>query len=127
MWLLPPVPCTHGIGGGREGVRATLSFDFFSQSLDKMRAAAGIPISRDADVTKVVELTSKEFSLTESEGKSVLRHLIAGGDLTKWGMASAITRTAQDAAEYDRASELESVGMDVVELPHSKWEAIQLN
>lgn len=108
-------------------VRATLSFDFFSQSLDKMRAAAGQQIRESADITKVVELTGKEFALTESEGSAVLRHLIQGGDLTKWGVASAVTRTAQDAETYDRASELESIGMDVVELPQHKWQAFQVN
>lgn len=108
-------------------VRATLSFDFFEQSLAKMRAAAGERIVQSADIAKVVEVTGKAFALTESEGRSVLRHLIEGGDLTKWGVASAVTRTAQDSDSYDRASELEAVGMDIVELPHARWESFQLN
>jgi hypothetical protein len=36
----------------------------------------------------------------------VLKHLILGGSLTTWGLANAVTRAAQDAESYDRATEL---------------------
>jgi len=34
----------------------------------------------------------------------LLRHLIEGGDLSQYGLINAVTRTAEDAKFYDRAS-----------------------
>lgn len=78
------------------------------------------------DVVKVVELVSESFGFTKTEGKSVLTHLIEGGDLSRYGMFNAITRTAEDLADYDRATEFERAGGKVIELPRNQWEKIAL-
>jgi hypothetical protein len=75
----------------------------------------------DADPVAVVEVTAKRFGLNETERSSVLQHLIRGGDLSQWGVANAVTRAAQDVESYDRATELESLGGDVVELSAGDW------
>ena len=46
------------------------------------------------------------------------------GDLSVWGLANAVTRTAEDVADYDRATELEATGGRVIELPRADWRAI---
>jgi hypothetical protein len=66
-----------------------------------------------------VEVTAKRFALTEGEQGSVLEHLARGGDLTRYGLLNAVTRTAEDATSYDRAIELECVGGEILELPAS--------
>lgn len=76
------------------------------------------------EVVKVVELTAKRFSMTEGEGKSVLQHLAAGGDLTRYGLFNAITRTAEDIADYDRATEFERMGGKLIELGKGEWQKI---
>lgn len=48
-------------------------------------------------------------------------HLVQGGDLSKWGLSNAVTRTAEDAADYDRCTELERIGWNVVDLPASAF------
>ncbi len=53
-----------------------------------------------------------------------MQHLIRGGDLSAWGLANAITRTAEDAADYDRATELEVAGGRVIELGPADWKAL---
>jgi hypothetical protein len=78
----------------------------------------------EGDPGKVVELTAKKLGLNETERGSVLRHLIEGGDLSKYGLHNAITRTAEDVASYDRASQLEQMGGEVIELPKSEWQEI---
>lgn len=78
----------------------------------------------DADPVKVVEVTAQRLALTEMERGSVLKHLVAGGDLSRFGLFNAITRSAEDAASYDRATELEALGADVVMLPQSEWKRI---
>ena len=76
--------------------------------------------------TDVVTFARKKFNLTEGEGNSVLGHLIAGGDLTAYGLFNAVTRTAEDAESFDRASELEVLGGKLVTLAPSEWKQIAL-
>lgn len=71
-----------------------------------------------------VSVVSRNASLTEDEGAKVLQHLLTGGDLTQWGLANAITRAAADVDSYDRATELERLGGQVVVLDGKGWEAI---
>lgn len=54
----------------------------------------------------------------------MLRHLATGGDLSRWGMANALTRFSQDVEDYDRATEFERMGGQVIELPRNDWQAI---
>ena len=44
------------------------------------------------------------------EASGILGHLAAGGNLSRWGFANAVTRYAQDVESYDRATELEKLG-----------------
>jgi len=106
----------------RDVVRASADSARFARQLDAMRAAAEVRIE-DSPV-EVVERTARTFGLNESERGSVLEHLIRDGDLSKWGLANAITRTAQDSASYDRATELETLGGNVVRLPARDWNAL---
>lgn len=94
----------------------------FNIRLDQYRELTERKI--DADPVKVVEATAKRFSLTDGERSSVLQHLIRGGDLSAWGLANAVTRTAEDAGDYDRATELESLGGAVVELKQGEWKVL---
>lgn len=80
----------------------------------------------EGDVVKVVTLATRKFDLTETEGKSVLRHLIEGADLSRFGLHNAITRASQDVADYDRATELERAGAKVIELPRTEWQQMAM-
>ena len=61
------------------------------------------------------------FSVTSGPG-----HLITGGTLTRWGLVNALTRTAEDVDTYDRATDFERFGGQVIELPRRDWERIAL-
>lgn len=76
------------------------------------------------DAVKVVELAAKRFGATEGEGRSILKHLIEGGDLSRYGLFNAITRTAEDLPDYDRATEFERLGGQVIELKRHDWEEL---
>ena len=106
----------------RDVVRGTLTEAMMRKTLDKLSVAAGLPIT--GDVPKVVEVTARRLGLTDGERTSVLQHLIKGGDLTAWGLTNAVTRTAADSESYDRATEIERLGMQVIELPRRDWEII---
>lgn len=78
----------------------------------------------EGDPIKVVELVSKRLDIAEGERPSVLRHLIQGGDLTRYGLFNAITRAAEDLPDYDRATDFERLGGKLIELPGNDWDAI---
>lgn len=78
----------------------------------------------EGEPEKVVTLTSRKLGLTEAEGKVTLRHLLAGNDMSRFGLYNAITRAAQDVESYDRATEMERIGAQVIELPAKDWKPI---
>lgn len=94
----------------------------FAKRIEQYKEAGERQI--DGQIEKVVEVTAKRFALNDGERSSVLQHLIRGGDMSNWGLANAVTRTAQDVESYDRATELESLGGQIIELPQSEWKVI---
>lgn len=90
--------------------------------VEQLAAAAEAKIS--GRVEKVVKVASERLGLTDTEGESVLDHLIRGGNLTKYGLHAAVTRMSQDVASYDRATELEYAGGRVIELSKNEWDSI---
>ena len=96
-----------------DSVRAAVSQASFDQIVAQMREATEAKIKAET-VPQVIELTSKEFGFTENEGKGILGHLIEGGDLSLYGLANAVTRHAQDVESYDRSTELEAVGYQII-------------
>lgn len=107
----------------RDTVRAAVDEAKFRRVVNMMREAKQIPLPVQ-DVPQLVELTAKEFKLSQDEGKGVLSHLIQGGDLSLYGLSNAITRHSQDVESYDRATELESIGFDVLTMPKATLKKI---
>lgn len=75
-------------------------------------------------VQDVIEMTGKAYDLNQPEQDSILSYLIAGGDLSLYGLSNAITRASQDVESYDRASALESIGWQVATMPAAQWRDI---
>lgn len=111
------------LGKVRDVVRAALDGTIFQDTVDRLRFATQDHIT--GDPVKAVELLGKTLSLTDGESSGVLRHLIEGGDLSRYGAVQAVTRFAQDdALTYDRASELEIAGGKVLDLSCNDWATI---
>lgn len=106
----------------RDVVKATMDGRALEVIVAKMEAARGQQIT--GNLPKVVEVFGKRHGLSEDERGGVLRHLINGGELSQYGMQWAVTRLASDAQTYDRASELERLGGQVIELAANDWQAI---
>jgi hypothetical protein len=83
--------------------------------ITEMQKAKGIPVF--GSPIEVIQKVCRKVNVTDSEQTGVLDHLIRGGDLTAYGVANAITRQAEDITDYDRASELEQTGWQVLRLP----------
>lgn len=97
----------------RDTIRATLEQAKFENIVQKFRESQGVTIHMPEEV---VELTGERFGLSEVERKSVFQHLLRGNNMSLWGLANAVTRTAEDSSSYDRASELEAIGSKVLQL-----------
>jgi len=108
----------------RDVLNASFEPRHLSRRLERLELAAGNRI--EGKVQKVVEVAATRFALNSTEQESVLRHLIEGGSLSQYGLHAAVTRTAQDAVDYDRATELEYLGGRIIELPQTEWEQISL-
>jgi hypothetical protein len=102
----------------RDVVMATLSDETFQKLLGKMKEAAGEKIENPV---KAVEVLSDRLDLKEAESAKVLDYFIKGGDLSRWGIANAVTRMAQDVEEYDRADELEGFGGEIIDV---EWKEV---
>lgn len=103
----------------RDSVAHFLSPAAIDAQVEQLRLAAGFEVA--GDVQHVVQVLSDKQDLTKGERVDILAHLIRGGDLSAWGWANAVTRTAGDAADYDRATELEMLGGAMVGWTPAQW------
>lgn len=108
----------------RDVIAAAFDAGVLGKRLEQLAETAGRKI--EGKVEKVVELTASRFNLNDGERESVLKHLIEGGSLTQYGLHSAVTRAAQDVADYDRATDLEYVGGRIVELAPTEWRTLAM-
>jgi hypothetical protein len=107
----------------RDVARVAFDEKMFRAAVAELKRAAGTPIVRD-DLSIVVEKTVTELSLPVGSASGILKHLAAGGDLTQWGLSSAITRVAGEVEDYEGATQFERAGGAVLALPARTWESI---
>ena len=89
---------------------------------EKLRRTTEMPLA--GDPVQAVEVLGQRHGLTETERAGVLRSLIEGGDLSGFGLVNAVTHFSQQVADYDRASEFEALGGQLVEGAASDWKAL---
>lgn len=107
----------------QDTVEAAVKETRFSKVIELMRSASKVQINT-TDVPGVVKLASKDFKITEEESTGILQHLIEGKDLSLYGLSNAVTRHSQDVGNYDRATELESIGYRILSMPGTQWNRI---
>ncbi len=103
-------------------VTASLDGSIFERLVEQLKAARGQEIKRDP--VEVVEILQKRSRLTDDERGGILRHLVNGGELSRYGLSAAVTRYSQDVEGYERATELEELGAEIIELPRRDWTVI---
>jgi len=100
-------------------VRTAVDATKFATIVDRLRETTELKFT--APVADVVELTASRFGFSKAENDGILQHLIEGGDLSLYGLGNAVTRTANDLDNYDRATDLERVGYQVITMPQKMW------
>jgi hypothetical protein len=105
------------VSGAANQVKFNTLVDRISESTDN---------EIEGDPVKVVEVVQKRFNLSDFEKSGVMQKLIKGGDLTQYGLSNAVTAMSSDVEDYDRASDLERLGGQIIELPKSDWHTISM-
>ena len=87
----------------------------FMLAVNKMRETTQIPLSHEP--VKEVEILADKFQLTENERGNVLRQLFMSGDNSRYGLMNAVTAASKLAKSYDRATDLERIGGEILAMP----------
>lgn len=106
----------------RDMVRAAVDETNFRVQLSKLQALTEGKISGPPE--RAIEVLARKVGATDGERGGILRSLIEGGDLTRWGIVNAITHQAHGVESYDRAVEFETMGGKLVDLPATEWKEI---
>jgi hypothetical protein len=106
----------------RDMVQSAMEEAPFQVNLDKMRETTGQRIT--GNPVKAIEVLSNKLGVTETEQGGILRALIEGGDLSRWGVLNAVTAQAHVANDYDRSVEFEAMGAKILDLPQSEWSVV---
>lgn len=113
-----------------EAMRAIIT-DVTKAATDEVKFLERVKTMEDAtrdavqgDPVKAIEVLGNSLNLTQGEQSDVLRNLIEEGDLSRYGLANALTRTSQGIEDYDRATEFERLGGKVINLPQSEWREV---
>jgi hypothetical protein len=106
----------------RDVVESAVSEATFLQAAHRLQKTLHIPLI--GDPVKTVEVLANRYTLNDTERAGVLRHLIAEGDLSGYGLVNAVTHYSQEVDDYDRATEFEALGGRLIELPAQEWKGL---
>ena len=73
---------------------------------------------------KLLDALYSDTDTTSDNIGDIMRHLVADQDFTLYGLANAITRYSQDVPSYDRATKLEGIGYNVLNMPRDLFRRI---
>lgn len=96
-------------------VRSAVDETRFMLTVEKLRETKKVPIGKDP--VKAVEVLADKFQLMVNERGDVLRQLFMGDDNSRYGLMNAVTSASKLAKTYDRATELERIGGEILALP----------
>lgn len=103
----------------QDTVRLAVDQAKFAHLVNRLRETTMQTLS--GNPVRAVEMLANRHCLTQDETGSVLRHLISAGDLSRFGLINAVTRASQDIPDYDRSTELERLGGQVMALAAGEW------
>jgi len=110
------------ISSARDVLKQLASPEFTQQVGVKLRALKATSPVKSAQAA--VEHVCKELRMTETESANVLESFIKDQDYTQWGMVNAVTETANKVDDYNRASKIEEMGNNIIQLNASQWNRI---
>lgn len=103
----------------RDATKVAFNDAMFDRVVRKLQQSEGQKLTGDPG--EVVRLAGKVYDINGKEQTGILRHLVEGGDLSKYGLANAITRTSADIKDYDRATDFEEIGWKAATMDDGLW------
>ncbi len=94
----------------------------FKDLLERLQAAHKATVKSDGE--KLIERVAKQYGLTADEHSAALANFETDDERSVWGLANAITRVANTTENYERASALESIGGQIIQLPEKDWQRL---
>jgi len=110
----------------RDHVLDCVNEDKFKATVAKFNEAAQDALDHRVEPEDAIESVGKKLSLSDSEVKQAKRSLLEDGDYSRWGFANAITHVAHKAEDYDRATELQEFGGNIINLSPKQWRQVAL-
>jgi hypothetical protein len=109
----------------RDHVLDCVDHDKFRATVAKFNASAE-DMTAEHEPEDAIESVGKKFSLSEAEVKQAKRSLLEDGDYSRWGFANAITNIAHKSEDYDRATDLQELGGNIINLNPREWKRVAL-
>tara|TARA_R110001599_G_scaffold91913_3_gene241116 strand:+ start:6348 stop:7418 length:1071 start_codon:yes stop_codon:yes gene_type:complete len=101
-------------------LRSILDSDTFDRAVDRFSETKEIRFTGSPN--KIIKELSNNYDLNDLESEGILTALFeAKDDNSAFGIINAVTRFSQDVEDYDRASELESLGGKLLNLSNKEW------
>jgi len=94
----------------------------FTRQVRKLKDATKQTV--EAQPVDAIDALADAFVLNESEQNATLQHFIRDGDNSLYGLAQAVTRASADVQSYDRATELEKLGGQLINISGADWQVI---
>jgi len=107
----------------RDITGAAFDSKIFTAAIASIRTSQSKHLKSE-DLPAVVEAAVQQLALPERATNGILKFLAGGGDLTAWGLSSAITATANTWDDYEEATQLERAGGKVIDLGPADWKVI---
>jgi hypothetical protein len=106
----------------QDTAKAVFNDGAFERIVDSLKKGTEVDVSvlAGANAIEMVSKLSKSMSFSKDEEADILKHFLQDEDSSQWGLANAITRTAQDIPNYDRATEFESIGWNIATMSENR-------
>lgn len=102
-----------------------LAITGFETLMEKLRATTTNVFAKGTDLEKLVQaMAKKHMPMSDLEAASVT-HWLREEDETAFGMIQALTRHAQDAKTYQRATDFETFGGMILDFSPRQWNELQ--
>jgi len=106
----------------RDVVASMSSEESLTKLLEQCRRAAESAEAQDPEQT--IQVLAKTYGLSDTERSKALVNFIQDDDMTLWGAANAVTKVANDHASYERSTELEALGSQLITMQMRDWDRI---
>ena len=103
-------------------VKASFDIEIFEAEMLKFESATQQRI--EGDPAKAIDAVIERLALPPATRPGVLRNLIEGGDLSRFGVMNAVTALANDETDYEVSTLLERAGGKVIELSDKDWSVV---